>query len=293
WETLLGDLAYLARKGPPAHDVARVRARAEQEPYRSALALLWGVAGAEGLYTGFVGNTDFAADFRGAGPVPVNTDDLTVLEFELARSVGKGSSANLPAQMRDLAAARGHDRPSVVNGSIDWREVAEQRAARTIAEGKASPGSSSTGDPAVDARQQARQAYAAGNFAEAWRKWLSQSAEPATLGDLRMVAETFTYGGHPRAPEYIRALGVWQPVEALALQAISYQRTGNAAAAVDRILAAFQAYHQHPWANRVLFVRAFNETRKVLQDAGQVSRGFEGLTDPFAARALDITRLQV
>src|SRR5262249_36831570 len=100
WETkLLQDLAYVASKGPLTHDVARVRARAETEPYRTALAVLWGVGGAEGLYTGFVGTPEFAADFRGAGVVPVNTDDLTVLEFELARSVGQ-PTPDIASRMR-------------------------------------------------------------------------------------------------------------------------------------------------------------------------------------------------
>jgi spermidine synthase len=292
WESVIGkDLVYLASKSPVTHDAARTRARAATEPYRTALAMVWGVGDAEGLYTGFVGNGDFAKDFRTAGAVPMNTDDRTVLEFELARSVGQATSVNIETEMRGLAAARGHARPAVVDGTIDWGVVDERRAARAIAEGRR-PAPAPSDDAGVTARQAARRAYAAGDFAETRRQWLSQREEPAALGDLRMVAETFASGAHPRAPEYIEALRAWEPVEAEAVLSLWYQRTGNPGAAVDHLIEAFRAYRRHPWANRALFTRAYNEATKVLErDAGAAARVYEELRQPFAARALDITRL--
>ncbi len=293
WETVLGkDLAYVASKRPLTHDVGRVRERAEQEPYRTALAMVWGVGGAEGFYTGFVGNADFAAGFRSAGPARMNTDDLTVLEFELARSVGHGTSVNIATEMQSVAAARGHARPAIVNGSLDWSLVEERRVTRAIAEGRPLR-PPPAGTPDVNIRQQARQAYAAGNFAEARRLWLSQRDEPTMLGDIRLVAETLASGAHPRAPEYIESLRAWEPVEAEAVLALWHQRTGNPSAAIDHLTEAFRVYRRHPWANRALFTRAFNEATKVMvQDVRSAARVFDELSEPFAARALDLTRLQ-
>ena len=293
WELALGkDFGFLAAKDTLVHDVARVRARAETEPYRSALAMAWGVGGAEGLYTGFLGNAAFATTFRASAVARVNTDDLTVLEFEFARSVGQPVVVNNAIAMRSAAAARGQARPAVTNGSIDWSVVDERIVARAIAEDQV-PAPARAGDPAVNARQLARQAYVAGNFAEARRQWLAQGEEPAVLGDLRLVAEALASGAHPRAREYIEALRAWQPVEAEAALSIWYQRTGEPVAAIDHLIEAFRAYRDHPWTNRTLFVRAYNEAAKILErDAAAAARTFDGLSEPFAVRALDTTRLQ-
>ena len=70
------------------HDSEMLRLRARAEPYRSAMAQVWGVSGIEGLYSAYVANADFAADqARGSGRI--NTDDRTVLEYEFARRRGR------------------------------------------------------------------------------------------------------------------------------------------------------------------------------------------------------------
>ena len=79
------------------------------------------------------------------------TDDVTVLEFEFARSVGQSTAVNLAVQMRDIAAAAHHEHPDTINGSIDWKVVEERRTARTIVEDRV-PKPPPAGDPAANAR---------------------------------------------------------------------------------------------------------------------------------------------
>jgi hypothetical protein len=257
WELKLGkDLGFVASRETLVHDVARARMRVETEPYRSALAWVWGVGGAEGLYSGMLGNADFAVDYKRDRAVPVNTDDRTYLEFAFARSVGEPANDAL-IEMRQLATARGHREPRLVNGSLDWGAVEERRVARAIVEAGTVPNVGAT-DPAVAARQSARFAYASEDLEKARGLWLSQSAEPSVLGDVRLVAETFAAAADSRAPKYIEALRAMEPVEAEALLAVYSNRTGNRAAAVDHFIEALRTYRVHPWANRNLIIRAFD-----------------------------------
>lgn len=291
WELKLGrDLAFVASRKPLVHDIARARARSEVEPYRSALALVWGVGGAEGLYSGLLGNADFAADYSPAGGAPVNTDDRTYLEFAFARSVGELGIDAL-TEMRQLAASHGHRRPPLVNGTLDWGAMAERRVARSIVEaGLVSLEGGA--DSAAAARQAARFEYATEDIPRARQIWLSQSAEPSVLGDLRLVAEVFATAPDSRALGYIEALRAMEPVEAEALLAVYFNRTGNQGAAVDHFIRALRTYRVNPWANRALIMRAFDAIGSSLDRAAS-ARVFEVLKEPFAVRVLDVTRLEV
>ena len=290
WELKLGrDLGFVASRGALVHDVARARRLLETEPYHSALALTWGVGGAEGLYSGILGNADFPADYN-TGGAPVNTDDRTYLEFAFARSVGEKAIDAL-IKMRELAAARGHRAPPLVNGSIDWKTVEERRVARAIVEAGAVPLMGAS-DSAVAARQGARFAYATEDLPQALRAWLSQKAEPSVLGDVRLVAESFAVAGDPRALEYIETLRAMQPVEAEALLAVFSNRTRNQGAALEHFINAIRTYRVHPWANRALIIRAFDIVGSSLDPAAS-AKAFDTLREPFAVRALDVTRLEV
>jgi spermidine synthase len=292
WELMLNkDLAFVASRNALAHDVARTRSRMQTEPYRSALPLLWGVDGAEGLYSGALGNADFASDFRRAGDAPINTDDRTYLEFAFARSVGD-TATDAPRQMRQVAAVRGHARPVLVNGSLDWSAVEEDRVVRAIAEmGAVSPVRSN--DAAVSARQSARYAYSRGDLSQTRILWMSQPSPPSSLGDIRMIAESYAAAADSNALEYIESLRIAEPVEAEILLAVFSDRTNNSRAAVDHLIEAFRIYRTHPWANRDLIEREFNAVGATVNRVpGAAVRLFDVMSQPFAVRALDINRLE-
>ncbi len=291
WELTLGkDLAFVASRNALVHDVARTRMRVETEPYRSALALVWGVSGAEGLYSGVLGNADFAASFRRTGASPVNTDDRTYLEFAFARSLGD-TAADAMVSMRQLSGNRAQRQPPEVNGSLDWVAVDERRATRAIAEAGTVSQQPVT-DPAVGKRQSARVAYARGDLTNTRRLWMTQTEEPSALGDVRMVAESFASAADPHALGYIETLRAMEPVEAEALMAVYANHTNNPGGAADHLIEALRTYRVHPWANRSLIERAFDDVGGRLDRAASANV-FDILRKPFAVRALDITRLEV
>src|SRR6185295_739694 len=106
WQTNSGDLALLAWTRPRAYSAAALRAQILEEPYKSALANVWRATDIQGLLSHFVATDAVARAFAAAPRVAINTDDRNVVEFGLARSVGRAAS-NLVGDLRQLARSMG------------------------------------------------------------------------------------------------------------------------------------------------------------------------------------------
>jgi spermidine synthase len=292
WEVSLGlDLVLTARRVPPRHEIARLRARVESEPYRSALALVWGVTGAEGFYTAYFANDAWAAQLGAGLTGALNTDDHTVLEFDFARTVGAESLFGVN-RLRLLLAGRALYRPASVDGALDWAQVEELRSVRAVSEGV--PTAVFAGkDPALQHRLRARDAYINDDLAAARASWLAQSGEPRGPMDLTLVGEVLADAGDPRARRYIDQLRPLQPAEAEALLARLAARSGDPQRASEHLIAAFRSYRQHPWTHRKLFSRAIDLAVEVTAERPELAPGvFEALGEPFAADGLQSARLR-
>jgi spermidine synthase len=291
WEANLGvDLVLLARLAPAVHDASRLRARAGSEPYRSAMAAVWGVSGAEGFYSGFAANDRFAAEVRGRATGPLNTDDRTLLEFEFARMLGRPAPWAI-AELRMLAYQREALRPPISGGTIDWNLVEELRSARAAAE-------ASTTDVFIEEDEEAqnrilaRSAYAKDQLDEAGRYWFAQPAEPMAPLDLTMVSELLAAKGDERTPQYLARLRLQQPAEAEALMAFWYAERGEPARAAEQLAGAFRAYRGLPWSRMSIFMRGLNLAWKLGSEDATLAPGlFEALGEPFAVGALNRQRL--
>jgi spermidine synthase len=292
WEANLGfDLVLTARRTPPRHDLVRLRARMDTEPFRSALALVWGVTGAEGLYSGYFANDGLPVQLGSRFTGPLNTDDRTVLEFDFARSVGTGALFDLN-RLRLAVAGHGEHRPASVDGTVDWERVEELRSVRAAAQGTATAVFAGE-DPALKHRLHARDAYIKDDLPEARASWLAQSDEPKEPMDLAMVSEVLADVGDPRARAYIDQLRALQPVEAAALSARFAARRGDPREAGERLIAAFRAYRQHPWAHRKLLGRTIDLAVELTAKYPElVEAVFDALGEPFAAHALQSARLR-
>ncbi|MBZ0088897.1 MAG: fused MFS/spermidine synthase, partial [Thermoanaerobaculia bacterium] len=110
WEVHRADLLLVGSKVPIDHDATRIRQKASEEPFRSALAHTWGVAGAEGFYSGFIASSELARAVHQNSAAGLNTDDLPRIEYGFARGIGVPSNFYL-ATLRALAARRGWNEP--------------------------------------------------------------------------------------------------------------------------------------------------------------------------------------
>src|SRR5947208_2891636 len=289
WEVQLGDLLLTGRRQAEPDDLTRLTTVVEAEPYRSALALLWGVAGVEGLYSGFIADGRLAAALRDGERGRVNTDDRTVIEFEFARSVGRAGLFD-PEDLFALTIARANGRPPLAGGTVDWNLVGELRTVRALAEGRGT--SARVKDPGLQQRLLARDAYAHGDLRGAQEHWLAQDVGPREPMDVTMLAESLSASADPRALPYIEQVGVLQPPEADALLARWKASAGEVGAAAEHLQAPFRGCCTFPWCYRRILAGRPDLRWELPSCRPRLGAAlFEALAAPFAVRTLDGQRV--
>src|SRR5207244_927879 len=289
WEVQLGNLFLTGRRQAAPDDLTRLATLVETEPYRSALALSWGVAGVEGLYSGFIADGRLAAALRDGERGRVNTDDRTLIEFEFARSVGRAGLFEAE-DLFALAVARGNGRPPLAGGTVDWNLVGELRTVRALAEGRGT--TARVKDPALQQRLLARDAYAHGDLRAAQEHWLAQDGGPRGPMDVTMLAESLSATADPRALPYIEQVRLLQPPEADALLARWKASAGEVGAAAEHLQAAFRGCRTFPWCYRPLLARSLDLAWQLTERRPDLGAAlFEALAAPFAVRTLDGQRV--
>jgi spermidine synthase len=287
WQLHGGDLLLVASTEPIVHDLERTRRRALEEPYRSALARVWGVSGAEGFYGGFLATSDLARRLREQAGAELSTDDRPRIEFGFIRNLGRPGLL----QIEDVRHAARGLRPATVGGELDWNLVEERRRARSLII-QERPAPWPDADSPAGLRNLARIAYAEGESARAAALWLRQAGEPEARADLLLVAAGLAAAGDPLATRYLERLRGEQATEALALQAAWRAARGERAAAVTLLVEAFTAYRGDPWPHPPVMNAALNLALRLAAEDRAAARELDAaLAQPFAVAALERRRL--
>ncbi len=288
WWIQRGDLMLMGTEQPLVHDLDRIRARIGGEPYRTALARTWGVAGVEGIYAGYLASPALARAIRRVEGNALNTDDRSILEFGFARNLGRFGLFRIP-DLAKLAAARKENRPTTRGAPLDWARVEEMRAARSVYwEGDWPEPQPVGGDPAAVLRLAARRAATLSRPAEACARWFEQPEPPRTHADLLFLGECLADKGDPRAAAVAAELAREQPIEADLVLARWHLAAGRPGEAGDRLMAAFLAYRADPWVYWPLMDRTFHLVQALARtDRRLAARLFAALEKPFAVRMFD------
>jgi len=242
WEVGPGDLLLLASRRPLRHDLARLRERLGQEPFRSALFNAWRADTVESVLAHHLAAAPFAHDMREAHG-ELNTDDRTVLEFGFGRQVGQRGNFNL-LDLFALASARGQARPEV-DGPVDWGEVGAARAASRAFRSQADP-LPGLGEAELKLLQ-ALQRHVRGDARGAAADWTALGREPRSAVELSVVAELLVRAGDGRAEPYLDRLRERAPVDARLLLAALRQAQGKPAEAARILEEALIAARTDPW----------------------------------------------
>ncbi len=291
WQTNHGDLVLIASTRPAAHSAAALRARIAEEPFKSAMANTWRATSVDGVLAHYLANDRFARAMAGTRHADVNTDDRNIVEFGLARSVGR-SMPSLVAEVRNLARAMNASRPPLdSDAGINWHAV---DTAWGDFVGWDLPAAPAAGMPSEEQlRQQALQRYYVENNPAAARELWRQLTEPARDPmELAMAADLEAEAGSDTALPLVEQLRAYQPGEADIVLATLRLRQARIEEATAALVSGFTRLRADPWA-QIRFVQKSLVLAEALgaRSPAAARQLFDTLQQPFSVQAADTPRL--
>ncbi len=283
WRTDVDDLLLVARDEEVPIDVAVLRRRAREEPYVRAMTQVWGHADAESVLGHWVAGAELARWLSRSFPELVNTDDRNLLEFGVARSLGRPNRFSVD-ELRHVATVAGFDAPPLV-GVVDGELVDDARMAMAMIQ-NGNPAPTGAGTEAGRLRQETLRAWAADKPGAAVRAWEQQDRQPTSRLFLMVLADAYASLGQVEvAKPLIEALAAVQPTEAAAVRARLALVVGDRAGAVEALAEAIERYRTDPWPTPVLMRRVIESgvPAVVAGDDALAARFADLLSRPFAA----------
>ncbi|MBJ6762398.1 fused MFS/spermidine synthase [Myxococcaceae bacterium JPH2] len=286
WQLHHGDLLLVATRKPVTHDVARLRARLAEEPYLTATRSIWRTDEVEGVLAHFIASPEFTRHVAEDNASLTNTDDLSSMEFALARSLGRetGFSAG---SLWEASRRLGTDRPGLAGGEADWGRVEQLRLWNDVP----APGGEAAEASALRLREAFVRAVETRDFARARQLWIQGGWAPHGPREQVAVAQALAASGDEQAMPFIATLRATLPVEADLLEGllrIRQHRAEDAAALLER---AFTGLHATPWPPRELTSLLLDAVPSIArQDRVLGRRLYEVLRKPFAAASLSQAR---
>jgi spermidine synthase len=253
-ETFAGkndDLLLVASVQPIRISADELRTRLAQEPLASAMANAWRVTGLEGFLSHYVARDSLARAIVRAEGTHLNSDDQNVVEFAFARSLGQGGLFQSD-DLRNLAAQRGENQPTLEGAPPDWDLVRWQDLTRRTEEGLGPPASTT---PEEARRYAAHQAFLNGELRQVYLAWMDGPWTPAGPLELAMIGEALADGGDARTLEFAEKLRPYQPAEADAILARYLWSQGKFKECYEATSAALIRYRQDPWPISALMYR--------------------------------------
>jgi spermidine synthase len=290
WRTHPVDLLLVASMRPIDYDVARLRARIGEEPYKTALAMTWRATDLEGFLARYVASPSLARAIADSEGDLVNTDDRTLVEFAFARSVGRTQLFEVDELVRTMR-SRNEDRPKLHGGEVDWGRVADERIALyTVSD--VPPPDRPYESPERRKRGEAQAHYVRGDLDAALTAWRAQPREPIGPVETIVVAAALANQGDDAALRYIDQLRDFEPTEADALLGMLRWKQGNVHEAADALVAATTRYHDDPWPMPSLMARMPDVVAQLAkQDKAAGKRLYAALRQPFSVEVLNDRRV--
>ena len=287
WELRTQDLLLIASREPIVHDVERMRARIQEEPFRSALANTIRVNDLEGVLGHFVATTEFTKHLLDGYDGPLNTDDLSPVEFGFAREVGAGAS-NLTYDMRWMAAQIGEHRPNLPAGSVDWEKVADAWSAFPLFVDELPPPPNQPTTP-EQWRVLARYHFGQLNLEHVLRAWRQQNAAPTNPTDLEMLALALAEDGNDEALVHAEKLQkTFAPADVDAIVARLAFRKGQIDEAFHALSASLKRYRHDPWIHWASMYLALDLAEQLAYaEPKRMPEIMELLEKPFVLHRLD------
>ena len=288
WQTRAGDMVFVCAAQPLEYEADVLRAKIATEPFRSAMLNVWHTADLDCVLAHYLAGPALVDAVAAAPNTPCNTDDRNVLEYGMARTLGRQGLFSV-AELREAAHRLTADQPPI-QGDVDWDRVYEERLWAGIAAGEPV-----AANIKLSAERQLRLTawyhYLAGRMQDATAAWEAQPAVAATIAEQRLLAHAYAEAGNEMADLWIARLSPSLPTDAELLSAILAARGGQPDRAVDRLIAAFERLRAAPWPED-LAQRGLTLARELsVGDRRRADRLRAALETPFAVRLLESQRL--
>jgi hypothetical protein len=290
WQTTEGDLVLLAAARPRGYSAAALRARIAEAPFKTALARAWRADDLVGVLAHYLATDLVARAFAAAPGVEVNTDDRNIVEFGLARSVGR-SGSSLLVELRELARTMGASRPPLdSDAGINWRAVG---TAATLFVRPTASLAMQRDTPLDEQRRQAalRRFYQDGDTAGARQLWRLQTDPPRNAIELAMAAEILADEGSEGALPLIEQLRPTRDTEADIITALLRVRQSRLDEAVTALASGITRLRTDPWPLLRYKQQAVELAGAVGARQPQRARLlFDALAERFSVQAMDTPR---
>jgi spermidine synthase len=289
WRMAPSDLLMVATRTELVHDVARMRWRMQQEPFRAALLGAWSTVTLEGVLAHHVARPSLVRRVAELQGTTINTDDRTRVEFGFARSLT--GTGNLHAgDIEALARARGEDRPILEDGEVDPALIADERVGFAMSLGLAPEGVPGDGD-AHRTRSAALAEWLAGRYTSIPAIWRRQPGEPRTLVEMMVLGDGLAEVGDVEALRMVERLRPLWPSVAAGIEARLLLRQNKLAEALSAFETSLTAYRTDPWPPPSFMFRTVNLAVEAARGHGaQMQRLFATLSVPFAVHMMDEAR---
>jgi spermidine synthase len=292
WQSDRYDLVFVASKRPHRYRAADLARHIAEEPFKSALAQTWRAVDINGLFAHYLANDSFARAVADIPGTDINTDDRNVIEFGLARTVGRQLFP--VSDLRSASRAKDASRPPLEDeGAVDWPEVDTAYVSYNASQGTASD-MPYVGPPYEQARQEALvQYYQHDNAAAAIEAWQQQPEPPRDPTELAMIADLAASSGDAKgALPYIERLRLFEPAEADVLLATLRMVEGRLSDSASAVEAAMTRLRTDPWPLPRFQERAFQIANRLAgRDQALSRRMLEALGHPLALYMLEDYRL--
>lgn len=287
YETRRGDLLLVASREPLKYDVPMLRARLQQEPFRSAIKSVWRVTDLEGFLAHFVAGSSAAAALSQG--MQWNTDDRTIVEYAFARTLGDATQFDV-GELRRMATRLSDAIPPLQGGSVDLLSVQDQRLSMIAAE-STRPVYEKDISPDQLARSRAHIGYVMGELSAVLKEWVAQSRPPKDPTEMLTFAEAVAEVADERAIDYIEPLRAFNQIEADVALARLRWRQRRLDEAADALTRAFIAYRADPWPLTTSMRRVLDLAVIIAQaNPAQAPRIYESLHKPFSIKLADEQR---
>jgi predicted membrane-bound spermidine synthase len=299
WRTRDNDVVLISREAAVPLDVDAMSARIAIEPFREALLAAWRAQTVADVLAHFVARPSFAAAIaRAEGEHRVNTDDLNLLEFSVARALGRPDDFSADRLLLS-AHQRGEARPIFAGNAerrVDWPRVYDSMISmHMLRDGPPlAPPMVDVSDD-MDHRFQAQKAWYDGRIPSAIREWESQPKPPESPIAIMAMADAYAAtGNRAKAAPLMLRLRELEATEADAIEAKLSFTEGKLDAAWQSLERALVAYRTDPWASQLLMRRAMMLTLDLVDAKRTLYAAVEAtLRHDFVASSLRFDRLDV